>query len=418
MNPRSALLVSTLVCVDAVLSAAPSWATEVIGVDVATISWAAATGPVAGYDIFVARGGEDMPRIPELTVHEQSAEIRGAYGESVVVQVAAFDEFGTRGAASEPSDEIHFVETTPPGAPPTETTPIASQSICADFDGDGRDDWLWTNMETGANQMWLTGEAGEVTRFAIPSVDASQWAFGAAGDFDGDGSADLLWWSPADGRTVVWLLDGAELLQEVPLEAVEAGWVPAGVGEFDGDGVADVVWRLDGTEWIEVWRMRGDAAPDSRRLSIRSAKNWSLLWPVDRDGDGRSELLWHRSDTGENRVTYFRSNGRIRNVKLPTAAPGWLSIDAGDFDGDRRADLLWHDPDSGDNWLWFMGRRRVDERAVERAPVGWQPIATGDHDGDGHRDLVWRERNTGMVAVWLMEGDRFLDGIVLDAPVW
>jgi hypothetical protein len=79
----------------------------------ATLQWAAATGPVASYAVFIARNGQGYPTAPDQIVTETQATLQAAFGDTVVVRIAARDALGSQGPYSEPSDPIHFIEPVP-----------------------------------------------------------------------------------------------------------------------------------------------------------------------------------------------------------------------------------------------------------------------------------------------------------------
>src|SRR5215472_11593268 len=61
-----------------------------------TLAWVGANGPVAGYSVYVQRGG-DGPFNHEVDVTQPSATLHGAPGSSARVIVVAFDAASTYG---------------------------------------------------------------------------------------------------------------------------------------------------------------------------------------------------------------------------------------------------------------------------------------------------------------------------------
>ncbi|KJU81529.1 hypothetical protein MBAV_006279 [Candidatus Magnetobacterium bavaricum] len=95
---------------------------------------------------------------------------------------------------------------------------------------------------------------------------------------------------------------------------------------------------------------------------------------------------------------------------------------AADFDGDGKADILWQDSITGDTAAWLMdGAKIVNANYVIRGiPSNWWLLAAGDYNGDGKADVLWQDNTTGDVAVWFMDdlkvlgGDYVVHGLSLD----
>lgn len=90
-------------------------AVDLPGATSATLGWTAASGPVAGYAVYVSRNGS-TPSEPEQRVAIPRAAVSGGLGESLIVWVVAYDSSGQVGPASPNSDVLRFVAAS--GAPP------------------------------------------------------------------------------------------------------------------------------------------------------------------------------------------------------------------------------------------------------------------------------------------------------------
>src|SRR5690348_17871971 len=98
---------------------------------------------------------------------------------------------------------------------------------------------------------------------------------------------------------MIYLMNGVTISSSATLATVaDPSWSIAGVGDFDGDGKSDILWRNSATGENAIWFMNGPT------LSANSAVggldlNWSIAGVGDFDGDGKSDILWHNSTTGE-----------------------------------------------------------------------------------------------------------------------
>jgi hypothetical protein len=93
----------------------------------------------------------------------------------------------------------------------------------------------------------------------------------------------------------------------------------------------------------------------------------------------------------------------------------------GDFDGDGRADILWRNSASGENYLYLMNGAAITNEGYLRtvADQDWQVAALGDYDGDGKTDVLWRNAATGENYLYPLDGIAIKpsEGYVRSVPV-
>jgi hypothetical protein len=63
----------------------------------------------------------------------------------------------------------------------------------------------------------------------------------------------------------------------------------------------------------------------------------------DFNADGRSDILWRDSSSGNNMMYLMNRAAIILNAALPNLPPNWSIVGQWDFDGDGKADILWRD---------------------------------------------------------------------------
>jgi len=152
----------------------------------------------------------------------------------------------------------------------TSSALLAQGPIPADFNGDGKSDLVWRNVQTGENQIWFMDGATQIGTGTLPSVPDLNWRLAAVADLNADGKPDLLWRNYATGDNMIWYLDGVTQIGTDTLPPIgDLHWALVGAGDFNGDGNPDLVWRNVQTGENQIWFMNGPAC-NPARASITS----------------------------------------------------------------------------------------------------------------------------------------------------
>jgi hypothetical protein len=278
-----------------------------------------------------------------------------------------------------------------------------------DFNGDGISDILWRN-DSGQVTDWLGQTNGGFASNAdnLSGRPGLDWSVAGTGDFNGDGRVDILWRN-VDGQVTDWLgqANGSFVTNFENLSGRPGlDWSIVGTGDFNGDGKDDLLWRNnDGTitDWLGLGN--GSFASNTANLDGHPGSDWHVAGTGDFNGDGRTDILW-RSDSGQ--VTDWLgtpTGGFITNFANLDGHPGldWHVAGTGDFDGDGRDDILWRNDDGHvTDWLGQANGGFVTNFGNVNANPGtnWQVVQVGDFNGDGRDDILWRS-DTGELTDWL-----------------
>ena len=190
---------------------------------------------------------------------------------------------------------------------------------------------------------------------------------------------------------------------------------PAAFADFNNDGRSDIFWRNSATGENYLFPMNGTTVLDTEgHARTVPDQNWQVVWFGDFDGDGNGDLLWRNSSTGENYIYLMNGKdvageGYIRTV----ADQNWRIAGVGDFDGDGKADILWRNASTGQNYIYPMDGLAIKPtegyvRAV--ADQNWQVAGIGDFNGDLKADILWRNSATGQNYIYPMNGREILPG--------
>ena len=250
---------------------------------------------------------------------------------------------------------------------PSTTPPPAHTRF--DFNQDGYADIVWYNTQSGGVSVWdinddaVTNFGGTFTQLA-PS---SGWEPMATPDINGDNYPDLLWWNNQTGELSLWTLQGTTVTNYGGdfAQIKDTNWRPVAVADDTGT-TGGTTWTLvfqnTATGDISRWLMNGSTVAQygGTIYSLGAGSPWTVVGAPDLDGDGKSDLLFWNSSTGE--VSYWSCD--LANSKV-------LAFH-GDFS--QVSDTTWH----------LMGSE--------------------DFNGDGHPDLLWWNSTSGSLSRWLLNG--------------
>lgn len=286
-----------------------------------------------------------------------------------------------------------------------------------DFNGDGRSDILWRNIDGIVTDWLATANDGFVANWASFNHNLEpNWNIWGTGDFNGDGREDILLQSTS-GILISWLQTASAGFQPDWENAVfvPTDWYIAGTADFNGDKLTDILWRnFDGevTNWLSspdpttIVDVPGATFVDNwANAHFDTPADWNVAGLGDFDGDGHADILW-RDDQGHLTDWLGQANGGFsdNSSNASVAVPlDWQVVGTGDFNGDGLTDILWrHDDGTLVNWLGQANGGFAEnwDNSIVLVPTSWQIAGTGDYNGDHRDDILWRNES-GVITDWL-----------------
>jgi FG-GAP-like repeat len=308
----------------------------------------------------------------------------------------------------------------------------------ADFNGDGKLDFVVANYGTGGGRVWLGNGDGTFR----PPVDYSVTApvSVAAGDFNGDGKMDLaLATDQPTPRTsyssLAVLLGNGDGTFQAPskrFDLFDSQFLT--VADFNGDGRLDtatpgtvnlntcggdssdlnhdgqsdlILQRSDGA--VQAWLMtpKSPTVMNQDYIWNGALSDWTVVGTGDFFEVGQADLVIQHQNGS---VALWSMNGTTitsGQYIWPTAQPDWKVRGVADFNGDGWPDIVLQHT-NGSVVLWLMVGPKVFQAGYlySNALPDWTIRGTGDFNGDGQPEILLQHTN-GSVALWTVDPGSF-----------
>ncbi|MEP7208124.1 MAG: FG-GAP-like repeat-containing protein [Casimicrobiaceae bacterium] len=288
------------------------------------------------------------------------------------------------------------------------------------------DDILNLERSNDGGATWFNDSVGLVSDVVRSfDVDAAQTALRFLGgqgigvarksilpygpDYNRNGRADVFWRNANDGSNVQWFMDGPNLAGFAFQDTVPqgAGWSIVAQADFDGDGKTDLLWRNSVTGQNLIWFMDGGVRLSAQSPpSVGAGQGWIVAGVGDFDCDGKADIFWRNTSSGLNTIWFMNGATRSSFTFVPTVPTSYTVVGVADINGDCKADVFWREAASGTNASWLMDGATVSLLTfyVTVPPAaGWTPVGLADFNGDGKADLLWRNAN-GTNLIWFLNG--------------
>lgn len=345
----------------------------------ATLRWTPASGPVSGYQVFVARNG-GAARV-EALVTATEVTLTGQPGERVEVSVRAYgfpSGFATQGPFSPVSDTLLFLNSN-----------VALSGLA-----------VLDCASCGVTALRAIPSGKAINSLAHPA--GGTWDLIRFGRYSGGTTVQALLREQTTGALWIGDVSGSTLVPRASLVqsgfATRQAMLPV---DFDGDGADEFVLRDPASGVTEVWGLVNGAI--ARRTSYSVTAAWSLVAIRDFDRDGQADL-WFDTHGGTLWVFRTRNFAYAGAVSIPVPLSGYAAVDVADYDGDGQLDVAWRRSDGALALSLLRGSTASPAVDVQELPfyAGDDRVSlrsSADLDGAPGAELVLQSDVTGAVDV-------------------
>jgi hypothetical protein len=255
-----------------------------------------------------------------------------------------------------------------------------------------------SNVAAGAS-VSLSVPAQSITLLVIPV---------APFDFNGDGHNDLVFQNSQTGAIAAWFMNGLNVLGTSTISTLpQAGWQVRGAADFNNDGHPDLVFQNQTTGQVVFWYLNGTTLVGGEATSVAPGADYKVVGTGDFNNDGNVDLVFQNQKTGAIVFWFMKGAQVIGGATLPfLPAVGYNVVGVGDFNGDGHPDLLFQNQSTGQVVVWYMnGVNFSGGGAISYLPpLVWQVKGVADYNNDGIPDIVFQNSSTNQVLIWFMNG--------------
>jgi hypothetical protein len=256
----------------------------------------------------------------------------------------------------------------------------------------------------GANVAYAATFNAEEDVYYVRAVP-SGWNLIATADFNGDGKPDYVLYNANTRQTAVWYMNNNVLVSGAYGPTLAVGWGLRGVADFNGDGHPDYALFNPTIDRTAIWYLSGPTLIGSA-YGPTVPIGWELVATADFNGDGKPDYVLYNAGTGQTAIWYLNNNVLVGGGYGPTLPAGWSLVGVADFDHDGQKDYALFNLTTGQTAIWYLSGLTLRAGAYgPTIPSTWQPMGVADFNGDGKPDFALYNAVTRQTAIWYLNNN-------------
>ncbi len=305
--------------------------------------------------------------------------------------------------------------------PTSNLNDAATQIRSGDWNGDGIQDLMDINYNTGINHFYINNRFNNFSTNSLNAISTIllQNKYVYIADFNADGKSDVFAYYPFTGENYIFINNGnlnfTQITNPIPVQEIDGtNGTQLTPGDWNGDGLSDILWYDKNNGSNHWFTNNGNTTftEISNPINISQISGGTNIYPTDWNADGIVDLLWYDQTTGNTRC--FINNNlfsfiQTNNVITPSLLQNGTNIDLSDWNGDGVIDLMWIDKATG-NSRWFYNKGNLTFLQVTSNLTNPDLIGTNlnfifsDFNGDGKNDFLSYDKSTGTNKWFLNDG--------------
>jgi hypothetical protein len=270
--------------------------------------------------------------------------------------------------------------------------------LAADFDGDGRGDFIITERNQAPAILWYRNVDGRWRKQTIEREAVKIGAGGVVGDIDRDGDPDFVLGGRWDSNEIWWWENphprfdpGTPWPRHTIKRSGAGGHHDAALGDFDGDGAMELAAWNQSANQLLLFEVPAEPGASGEWISKRIYKHDGKdraegLVRADVNGDGRDDLagggMWfERVSSGDYKRHMIDPEHAVSRIAVAQLKRG----------GRPEVVLTPAEREGVVHWYEWDAQRWVKRPLLEATLSHVHTLETADIDGDGSLDVFLGE---------------------------